>query len=190
MTLDKRTQLWIGLALIALLAVTRGHHFASITHLPSASWAVFFLAGFYLRRGWIFLALLAEAAIIDFASITYGGVSSFCVTPAYGFLLPAYGTLWLAGRWLASRYSFHWSALLPFALAVVAGTTLSELFSSGGFYFFGGRYVDPTMAEFGVRLMKYFPKMLSSFAFWIGIATAIHVAFALVRGQQQRDLKA
>ena len=73
---------------------------------------------------------------------------------------------------------------------MIAGTTFSELFSSGGFYFFGGRYVDPTLAEFSVRLAKYFPKMLSSFGFWIGIAAAVHVAFALVRGQQQRDLKA
>ena len=36
----------IALGLAALMAATRSHHFASVTHLPDASWAVFFLAGF------------------------------------------------------------------------------------------------------------------------------------------------
>lgn len=185
MNLEKRHQFWIGLTLVALMAVTRGHHFASLNHLPSASWAVFFLAGFYLRQAWVFGALLAEAALLDFAAITWGGVSSFCVTPAYGFLLPAYGALWLGGRWAAARYRFAWSMLPTLAVALLCSAVVSELFSSGGFYFFGGRYVDPTMAEFGVRLMKYFPSMLSSFGFWISIAAAVHIALALARGHHR-----
>jgi hypothetical protein len=182
MNLDKRHQLWIGLALVALLALTRGHHFASIENLPSASWAVFFLAGFYLRSAWAFALLLGEAVLLDYAAITFGGVSSFCVTPAYGFLLPAYGSLWLAGRRFAARYALAWSALLPFAAAFMMGAVASELFSSGGFYFFGGRYVDPTLAEFGSRLVQYFPRMLSSFAFWVATATVVHLAFAYTSG--------
>lgn len=190
MNLQKRTQLWIALALIALMAATRGHHIATLTHLPSATLAIFFLAGFYVRRAWFFVALLAEAALIDFSAITYGGVSSFCVTPAYSFLIPAYGSLWLAGKWFASRYQFALSALAPFAGSLLVSASISELFSSGGFYFFGGRYADPTLAIFGERLMKYFPHQLSNLAFWIGIALAIHVTFALVNGQRARDLKA
>ncbi len=191
MNLDKRTQLWIALALFALMAATRGHHFASLAHLPSASLAVFFLAGFYVRRAWIFVALLAEAALLDYAAITYGGVSSFCVTPAYGFLIPAYGTMWLAGNWFASRYRLAFSALLPFGGSLLVGAGISELFSSGGFYFFGGRYTDQTLAVFGERLVKYFPHQLSGLAFWIGVAVAVHVVFALARGQHRaRDLNA
>jgi hypothetical protein len=191
MNLDKRPQLWIALALFALMAATRGHHFASLAHLPSASLAVFFLAGFYVRRAWIFVALLVEAALLDYSAITYGGVSSFCVTPAYGFLIPAYGTMWLAGNWFANRYRFAFSALLPFGGSLLVGAGISELFSSGGFYFFGGRYTDQTLAVFGERLLKYFPHQLSGLAFWIGVAVAIHVAFALVRGQTRtRDLNA
>src|SRR5690554_3136356 len=48
----------IVLGLAVLMAATRSHHFASVTHLPDASWAVFFLAGFYLRPLWVFPALL------------------------------------------------------------------------------------------------------------------------------------
>ncbi len=43
--LSKQTQIVIGLVLVLLMAVTRGHHFATLNHLPGASWAVFFLAG-------------------------------------------------------------------------------------------------------------------------------------------------
>ncbi len=186
MNFTRQQQFGIGLTLVALMAVTRGHHFASIEYLPSASWAVFFLAGFYLRRAWVFAVLLLEATLLDLAAVTLGGVSSFCVTPAYAFLLPAYGALWLAGRWFAQRCELHWRALPPFAISLLAGATACELFSSGGFYFFGGRYPDPTLAEFGARLVQYFPPMLQSFGFWIGVAAIAHLAFAFAGGTARR----
>ena len=51
MNLSTRNQLLIGLALAVLMAITRGHHFATV-NLPSASWAVFFLAGVLLKPRW------------------------------------------------------------------------------------------------------------------------------------------
>ncbi|WP_234406193.1 hypothetical protein [Methylobacillus glycogenes] len=54
---------------------------------------MFFLAGVYLRPVWAFPALLALAGGLDLAAVTWGGVDNFCTSPAYGFLLPAYGTL-------------------------------------------------------------------------------------------------
>ncbi|MDO9364990.1 MAG: hypothetical protein Q7T58_01395 [Methylotenera sp.] len=185
LTLSKTHQIIIGLVLAALVIVTRGHHFASINHLPSASLAVFFLAGLYLRPTWMFPALLALCAGLDFYSITFAGTSGFCVTPAYGFLLPAYGVMWLAGRWFAKRISFSINALLPLVGSVAIAATVSELFSSGGFYFFGGRYPEPTLAVFGERLMKYFPHQLENIGFWLGVALIVHVAFALANRQQR-----
>lgn len=180
LTLSKTNQILIGLVIALLVIATRGHHFASIEHLPSISLAAFFLIGLYLRPLWAFPALLGLCAALDLHAVTYAGVSNFCVTPAYGFLLPAYGTMWLAGRWLAKHYSFTVGTLLrAFGLVAVAAA-VSELFSSGGFYFFGGRYADPTLAEFGTRLVKYFPYQVESLAFWLGIALVTHVAFALV----------
>jgi hypothetical protein len=96
-SLSVRAQWTIGIVLALLMAATCGYHFVTIEHLPSASWAAFFIAGMYLGSRLVFPALLAEAALLDFAAITWGGVSNFCVTPAYGFLLPAYSTLWVAG---------------------------------------------------------------------------------------------
>ena len=101
-----RAQIVIGIALATLMAVTRGHHFGTLEHLPSASWAVFFLAGLYLSSRWVFPALLAEAALLDVAAVTWGGVDNFCVSPAYASCCrpmvcygePATGTQRVTGR--------------------------------------------------------------------------------------------
>ena len=181
LTLSNRNQLFIGVALATLMIATRGHHFATLQHLPSASWAVFFLAGLYLRPARVFVALLALAGFLDYAAITWGGVSSFCVSPAYALLLPAYGVLWLAGRWYAKRYRFEWRTLLPLSMAVLTGATMCEMLSSGGFYFFSGRFVDTNIAEFGARLVKYFPGMLQSMLFYVAIVAVTHALFVLAR---------
>lgn len=185
LSLSKTHQIIIGTVLACLIIATRGHHFASINVLPSASLAVFFLAGLYLRSVWIFAALLALCAGLDFYSVTFAGTSGFCITPAYGFLLPAYGTMWLAGRWFAKRYTFSSKALLPLVGSVAVAATVSELFSSGGFYFFGGRYADPTLAVFGERLVKYFPHQLQGIVFWLSIALITHVILTLASNTKQ-----
>jgi hypothetical protein len=159
------------------MAATRGHHFGTLEHLPSASWAVFFLAGIYLSSRWVFPALLAEAALLDFAAITWGGVDNFCVSPAYGFLLPAYGALWCAGRWYAGRHQERVAMLLPLAVSLFLGTALCELISSGGFYFFSGRFEQTNLTQFASRLVEYFPRSFSSLLFYVGIAGVIHALF-------------
>jgi len=185
----------IALALVLCMAATRSDHFADELHLPDASAAVFFLAGVYLRPMWIAAALLVEAALIDYAAIAFGGVSSFCISPAYGFLLPAYGALWLAGRWYAKtpnkqvRHRFAFSTLLPLAASVVIGGLVSELFSSGGFYFFSGRF-EPNLAEFGARIARYFPSSLATLAFYVAVAAIVHAALGAVRLPGARDRRA
>ena len=187
MNLEKRHQVWIAAALALLLAATHGHHFGTILHLPTATLAVFFVAGFYVRRAWVFAALVAEVVLIDYFAITVGGVSSFCISPAYTLLLPAYGTLWMAGSWFAKRYSFNASTLPALGASLLGSVTLAEILTSGGFYFFSGRFADTSMAEFATRLVKYFPHTLQSFSFWIAVAITVHVAFALTRAHTSRQ---
>jgi hypothetical protein len=186
-TLSRRHQIIVGVLLIALMTLTRGHHFADINVLPSASWAVFFLAGFYLSSRWLFPALLGLAAALDFSAIFWGGVSSYCVSPAYGFLLPAYGSLWLAGRWYASKYQFTWPTLLPLIVSVIIATALATVFSSGGFYWFSGRYTDPTFVELGQNFIQYFPKYLGTLSFYIAVAAVVHIAFRFSHLGQRAD---
>jgi hypothetical protein len=179
LSLSNRQQFILGLLLVALMAFTRGHHFSTINHLPSATLAVFFLAGLYVSSKWLMAILFAEAALLDYAAITFGGVSSFCVSPAYVMLIPAYGSLWLAGHWYTKQYQFSWSTLLPLSLSVVFATAVSQVFSGGGFYFFSGRYTEPTFAEYGERFITYFPSALSNLAFYLALAIAFHIIAVL-----------
>ena len=179
LTLTTKHQIIIGSILVLLITATRSHHFASITHLPGASWAVFFLAGVYLRPVKILPAFLVLTWVLDFASYTWGGGSGFCLTPAYVFLIPAYSAMWLAGRWYAGRYTFNWHTLITLCVAAFAGVAVCELISSGGFYFFSGRFVDTTLTEFGARIVKYIPSNLQSVTFYVGIAAIVHTMFVL-----------
>ncbi|NOX09105.1 MAG: hypothetical protein GXP22_06405 [Gammaproteobacteria bacterium] len=163
------------------MVITRGHHFASLHDLPGASWAIFFLAGVYLRSAWALAGLFALTWLLDFSAYAWGGGSRFCFSPAYVFLLPAYSALWLAGHWYARQYQFEWRTLLPLVISVLLGAFACEVFSSGGFYFFSGRFAEPTLAEFGVRLLRYFPGYLQSLAFYVGIAAMIQGLFLVTR---------
>ncbi len=179
MHLSLKSQSLIALTLLTLMIATRGQHFPALNALPSPSWAVFFLAGFYLRSVWVFVGLLAAAAGLDFTAVGWAGVSDFCITPAYAFLLPAYGALWLSGRLYAGHYRFAWSNLPPLLLYALLGALACELFSSGGFYFFSGRFADPQLPEFAGRIGTYFPAYLGSMLCYIGLAVAIHITFYL-----------
>lgn len=177
--LTTRNQVYLGVMLMALMATTRSHHLGSLHHLPDASWAVFFLAGVYLRSRWVFLALCGVAALSDYIAITWGGVSAFCVSSAYAMLLPAYGVLWLCGQWYAARHADHPRTALPLAGSVIFSATVSELFSSGGFYFLSDRFVDPTLAEFGTQFVTYFPHNLSTISMYVALAAVFHAAFVM-----------
>lgn len=186
--LSNRQQGLIALVLLTLVILTRGHHFASVNHLPSASWAVFFIAGIYLRPLWALPVLLTLSMLIDYLAISYGGVSDFCISPAYVLLIPAYSVLWLAGRWYARQHVLHWRTLIPLCIAALVGTLVCELFSSGGFYLFSGRFTEPSWTEFGTRLSQYFPPYLQSMGFYLAITTIIHLCFAVLRKDQTADV--
>lgn len=180
--LSPRAQIAVALALVALMAVSRGHHFATLNHLlPSAAWAVFFLAGVYLRPVWAAALLFAVAALLDYTAVTWGGVSDFCISPAYAALLPAYAALWLAGRWYAGRHRFTAATLPSLALSGVLGTFACELISSGSFYFYSGRIANATAAGFAGELIRYTPASLQAMAFWIVAAALVHVLIVTVR---------
>ncbi len=181
LTLSLRYQMIIALLLAVLLIITRGHHFVSLHNLPGASWAVFFLAGVYLRAVWPLPVFLALIWWLDYMAYAWGGASEFCLTPAYAFLLPAYASLWLAGRWYAGRHHYAWRSTIPLSLSILSGLILCELFSSGGFYFFSGHFADATWFEFAGRTLFYLPMYAESFLFYVGFAIAIHMIIVSVQ---------
>jgi len=187
LNLSRQHQIYIALTLVALIILTRGHHFATLHELPGASWAVFFLAGIYLRSAWSLLGFFALSWGLDLMAYNWGGTDNFCLTPAYVFLLPAYASLWLAGRWYANRHSYALRTFMPLSASMVSGLVLCELFSSGGFYFFSGRFADTHWIEYTERTIVYFPMYLESFLFYTGLALVIHMFFAVVHHNVQRN---
>ncbi len=188
MSLSAQRQLIIGIILAILLVLTRSQHFANLYHLPGASWAVFFLAGVYIKSRWGFSAFFGLTLFVDFSAL-WSGLYSSCFTPAYIMLLPAYALLWLAGRWYAKHHDFTLKSLLFLCLAVFVGTFGCELLSSGGYYLFSGKF-EPSWSEFYNRLVQYYPYSIGSTAFYVTLAAIIHSIIAVIQRQTGWELKA
>ena len=172
-------------ALAAVMVVTRSHSLSQAVHVPDTSWASFFVAGYYVRSRLAFPALFLLGFGIDLIMINHFGTSNFCFTPAYAMLIPAYGTMWLAGRFAHARLAPAPSSI-PALFALVCGATLgAEVLSSGGFYFLGGRFPDPTLAGFLPRLARYFPFTLMATLIWTGVAAAMHGLVVATRAAQR-----
>lgn len=161
---SRSTQVVIGLGLILLMALTRGHHFASIELLPSASWAVFLLAGFFIRPAWFFALLFLEAVLLDLVALGLNAAVAHCITPAYGMLVPAYLSLWLGGRLYGRIHRDRWNTLLPLAATLVVSAFVASLLSSGGYYFLSGTYETTSLAGLWQRIELYLPARLAILA--------------------------
>jgi hypothetical protein len=186
-TTESRSQIAIGLALAALMAATRGQELAPWgQHLPDASLAVFFLAGFYLRPAWVFVTLFALATLIDMTAIGWGGVSAYCVSPAYWLLLPAYGTLWGAGRWYRMLHRPDLSSLPRLGALLIGAGVLAEAFASGGFYLFSGRF-EPSLVGFGYSLVSYLPDTLAALFAYVAAGVVVHLV--LTAGQRAQGAR-
>ena len=162
-----RRDIFLSFVLIGLMMITRSHHFLTPEFLPDASMAVFFLSGLLIVSFYMIPVLLLAALFIDYSAITWGGVGSFCVTPAYFMLIPAYCLVWFGGHQLSKRSidPFH-KPLLFLALLLIL-SVCSELLSSGGFYLFSEHYTDLSLVTFAKIFTTYFPYSFMSFFIWI-----------------------
>lgn len=170
-----RYQFIVATILMVVMILTRFQHFGSAIHLPDASWAVFIAAGFFLARWSAFLIFMAAAALIDYLAISQFGVSSFCVSSAYGFLVPAYAVLWSGGRWLRNHYEFSARMLLRVGLGVLFSTALAFIISSGSFYWLSGRIGETSMAGFAGQIAAYYPGFLAVTAGYIAVIAPVYV---------------
>jgi hypothetical protein len=159
--------------------ITRGSHFGSSFGLPDATLAIFMVAGFMLPRfTWValaaFLLLLLEAGAIDYYAITYRGVSDYCVTPAYWFLLPTYAGMWLAGSWFFSHQRNDGNSLALFAGISWLATSTAFVISNAGFYLYSGRFSDMPVAEYTSSVAKYYPPYLAGSLMYLALALVVH----------------
>lgn len=174
-------QLGIFAALAALMAFTRGSHFGSSINLPDATLAIFLIAGFMLPRFTLtalaaFIFLLLEAGGLDYYAIVYRGVSDYCVSPGYWFLIPTYASMWFAGHWFASRKQSNWSSLALFGGVSWLASSIAFLISNGAFYTLSGKFTDMSIAEYAARVAQYYPSYVSGALMYLAIAAVIYIA--------------
>lgn len=151
-----------AVALMALMAATRFHHFGTPFALPDASLAIFFCAGLWLGGRYLFATLLLEAGLIDYLAITKLGVSDFCVSNAYVFLVGSYGAMWLGGKWCRQFDLLTLKTAAQQFAALVVSTSIAFLFSNGSFYWLSGRYPNGSWTQYVERVAMYYPPYLTN----------------------------
>ena len=161
-------------ALVVLMLLTRFHHFGDINTLADATLAVFFGAGLYCKRLWVLPLLLVEAGLIDYVAIHFGGVSAWCVSPAYFFLIPTYAVMWQGGRLCSGWVDTGKAAIRTIPLVILTATSLAFLISNASFYLLSSRFESLNMVEYFLRVFKYYPSYTVTTVVYISVILAVH----------------
>ncbi|CAA6827654.1 MAG: Unknown protein [uncultured Thiotrichaceae bacterium] len=177
-TLTRNQQLLIGGFLLLAMILTRG---GLVNHIQDMSWAVFFIAGFYLRKYIAFPVFFLAALAVDLVVIKVQGGDNYCFTPSYAMLVPAYFSMWFAGRWLSTNYREDARGLLNLAGAAIIGTAACFLISNAGFYAFSGRFGEMSMLEYVSHVDQYMPMYMQTTLLYVGAAALLHVAVGQTR---------
>lgn len=167
-------------ALAALMIATRSGHLGTSWSPPDASWAVLYLAGFYFGHEWRWAlpTLICSAIAVDFIVIKDFGVSSYCVTVAYVFMLPAYAVLWLGGAWMRRAYRHEPADLARWAASLGLAASLCFLMTHTTFYWLGGRVADPSLGGWWQSFTHWYPGFVGVPFVYTGIAALLQAAFA------------
>lgn len=187
MNIFQNKTFWIGTALVLLMAATRYQHFGSALTLPDASYAVFFLGGLFLGRVRGALAILAvltfEAALVDFFAINFQGISAYCVTSAYGFMVFAYAALWFVGRWFAPRFESSAKGLASLAVVAAFAGSAAFIIANVSFYLLAGYFDSMSVVDYVSRVSEYYGSYVAVMLMYVGFAVGVQMLSRLNRPQ-------
>src|SRR5690606_717231 len=178
MNLSPRQRIGIFLVLALVMAGTRINHFGA---LPDASWAVFFVAGFYLRDSlrWVFPLLMALAVLIDFLVINSMGLNfwgHYCMSPAYAFLLVAYAVMWFGGALLQRLHrEIGVRSLLLLTTVLVLATSICFVISNGSYYQLSDEVTSPSLAGWFKNMGDWYLGYLRTTLAYVSVAAGAHV---------------
>lgn len=159
---------WLSLAFVALILLTRSQHFGTEFSPPDATLAAFFLAGLFAPGALTYFGLLVTAALADQVAFA-NGVSAWCVTAAYGFLVPTYGVMWYAGYTCRNTNFLSVIGTSKLVGTLLVSSAVAWLISSGSFFLFSGYFTAMPAAEYFGKVMRYIPP-------YIGWACAYSIA--------------
>jgi len=167
---------YLPISLIAMMILTRFEHFGGALHLPDASLAVFFFAGLSRKKALLGF-LLALAALIDVTAIQ-NGTSSYCISPAYVFLIPTYSVMYVAGYYCAKFKSLSLSSLSIQLSAVFVAASAAFGISNYSFYLLAGRFDDLSLSQYAARVAQFYMPYVGSVLLY---ATFIYAVMLLVK---------
>lgn len=183
--MNTTSQRAIVLALVAaLLVLTRLHlptAFGHIGPLPDASWAAFFIGGYYLRNSsrWAFPLFMAMAVAVDYVVISGQGIdfwTHYCVSAAYWFLVPAYLAMWMGGTLVRRFQTAQPGRTLALLVgSLLASVTACHLLSQGSFYWLSPVVSEPTFAGWWKNFTDWYLPYLRVAAIYVGLAVIVHV---------------
>ena len=183
----------IFIILSVLMIMTRPYHFSSALHLPSASLAVFFLGGFFLKTNKTFWGFFALSVSIDLASSYARGAFGDCITVSYPFLVVGYFALWQTGKWC-----FFNVAQVNIALAIaknLAGlfiaSSVAFFTSNASYYLISGKFPDLSWLQYSGRVAKYYLPYIQSPFLYVAVALAIYCLFSQIKllNREQVNIK-
>jgi hypothetical protein len=171
--------------IVVLFAVamwlTRSHEIVPVLKFPDVTWAAFFLAGIFTRRWLPPALLLINATLIDYVVIVHGGVSDYCVTPAYAFLIPTYLALWACGRWVQLEPLGTSRSLLRSAIALSIGVLGAFFISNASFYAFSGYFGEMSVLTYAASVVRYLPAYFEGTLVYAGIVLGSVAAWRAAR---------
>ena len=172
----KQTAYWLIVVILSVLMImTRPYHFASALHLPSASLAVFFLGGFFLKTNKTFWGFFALSVSIDLASSYARGAFGDCITVSYPFLVVGYFALWQTGKWC------FFNVDTKNIVGLFIASSIAFFTSNASYYFISGKFPDLSWMQYSTRVAKYyFPYIQSPFLYVI-LGLAIYCIFSQIK---------
>ena len=183
--LEKTMQNKLAIFLIFFLGLTRFNHFGSAIALPDASWAVFFLAGFWIQAKGLFPILILESVIVDYFAIQHG-VSGWCVSSAYAFLVPSYAALWFSGFYFRKRnQEMQWKTIGYFFIWVWLGVTTAFFISNESFYRLSGKFSQLNWFEFYRQVFVYYKAYLITTYLYVTILMGLVVVLRSSLNKQE-----
>lgn len=162
-----------------LMLATRTHHFSSFNQLPSASIAIFFLAGMYLRNIKAFWFYYILTLTIDLASSYFRGQFGDCITTSYPALVLSYGVMFTVGYYARPNWQKNlWPTnIAKVALALFIASSIAFFISNGSYYALSGKFPELSWAEYATRVDKYYFRSISNPVFYV--ISAIVIDFTL-----------
>ena len=167
-------RLLLATVMAVLMLLTRSNQLEWTEVLPSASLAVFFLAGFYLRSYIGFMFFSALAFSIDYWVLYFGAEG--CFTSAYGYIFVGYAVVWRAAKWAGEHQQLHQLAgAIKIITAALLSISAAFLISNASFYVFSGNFSDLSLMDYVARVLRYYQSYLSAPLIYLAVAGVIHL---------------